>query len=361
MDNFLWLSIDENHYNALSDREKYQTLIDWALKARGRNPNVFDGLTEWVLDDAQWCEEKLAENRERLLRDVIARFQAQNVQIRRLLQELDGTGIVNVAAFEALDKFDDGLSGRIPDNCFQEAVAGMFADFSIMKEHSVRSRIAGEKTGAFGTDSVEIFGYLNCLKDLDAGVQWALFMPQMVENQQNGFQVQQFEYKKMPAMKFIGKESIGAGDEHTRREIFTVLSGLKQYDSELDYDVYLFHHYGRGVDVDAGHGFWGRFMKPGTPVPQGFVSFDFVPQKEADDPEAGLPYLSQFAYAVFSGDMDAIHRSDGFDVNAMYDITRNIMLGQGVNIPYPNKYWTAEVFLNGAENPSTAYMFSAEL
>ena len=46
---------------------------------------------------------------------------------------------------------------------------------------------------------------------------------------------------------------------------------------------------------------------------------------------------------------------------AMYDVTRNIILGQGVQIPYPDKYWTAEVFLNGVENDSTAYMFSVEL
>jgi len=37
------------------------------------------------------------------------------------------------------------------------------------------------------------------------------------------------------------------------------------------------------------------------------------------------------------------------------------MLGQGVNIPYPDKYWTAEVFPDGCDKYSTAYMFSAEL
>jgi hypothetical protein len=45
----------------------------------------------------------------------------------------------------------------------------------------------------------------------------------------------------------------------------------------------------------------------------------------------------------------------------MYDTTRNTMLGQGVNIPYPDKYWVAEVFLDGREKWSTAFMFSAEL
>ena len=39
----------------------------------------------------------------------------------------------------------------------------------------------------------------------------------------------------------------------------------------------------------------------------------------------------------------------------------NIILGQDVNIPYPDKYWTAEVFLDGYDNYSTAYIFSVEL
>lgn len=60
-------------------------------------------------------------------------------------------------------------------------------------------------------------------------------------------------------------------------------------------------------------------------------------------------------------EMDAMHRREGYDSDAMYDVTRNIMLGQGVPIPYPGKYWTAEVFLDGCDQYSTAYMFSAEL
>jgi hypothetical protein len=59
--------------------------------------------------------------------------------------------------------------------------------------------------------------------------------------------------------------------------------------------------------------------------------------------------------------MEAMHKKEGYDRDAMYDITRNIILGQDVNIPYPDKYWTAEVFLTGYDNYSTAYMFSVEL
>lgn len=102
-------------------------------------------------------------------------------------------------------------------------------------------------------------------------------------------------------------------------------------------------------------------MKAGAPVPEGFVYFDFTPQRAEKGFVAGPPYISQFAFAVFSGDMEAMHRSEGYDINAMYDITRNKILSQDVNIPYPDKYWTAEVFLNGYDNRSTAYMFSVEM
>lgn len=102
-------------------------------------------------------------------------------------------------------------------------------------------------------------------------------------------------------------------------------------------------------------------MEAGAPVPEGFLSFDFIPQRNQDGFVPGPPFISQFAFAVFTGNAEALHKSEGYDSDAMYDITRNIMLGQGVNIPYPDKYWTAEVFLNGYDNSSSAYMFSAEL
>lgn len=58
--------------------------------------------------------------------------------------------------------------------------------------------------------------------------------------------------------------------------------------------------------------------------------------------------------------MKAMHRDEGTDGGRLYDITRNTILGQNVLIPYPHKYWTAEVFLNGFETDSTAFMFSIE-
>lgn len=182
-------------------------------------------------------------------------------------------------------------------------------------------------------------------------------MPDVVKRQQKGFTLKSFSYQKLPAMRFIGR---GEKDltEEGKRELFLALDALPQYRSGFDYDLFFMHHFGLCVDIGPCHGFWGRFMKADTPVPGGMVYFDLLPE---NDGKAGPPFFSQFAYAVFSGDEEALHRREGFDSDAMYDITRNTMLGQGVIIPYPDKYWTAEVFLNGYTSPSSAYLFSAQL
>ena len=364
IDKFYWIDMEGQNGEKLTDAEKYKRIVSWAAKARGQNPGAFDALTEWVLDDSQWSDEKLAENEQILMQGVFARFKGQNAQLRAYLSELEPSGVVNAAVFKALDRFDDELSGVSFDERLREAVAKVFADFSVMRERGIREQIAGNRTGPAGVNYVDIFGYINYLKDCDAGVQWALFMPDVVERQQKGFKVDSFEYKKMSAMRFVGRESRegdGLDNIENLKKLFHTLDAMSDYKSDFDYDVLLMHHYGLCVDVGPWHGFWGRFMKADTPVPEGFLYFDFVPHRDSNDFKAGPPFFSQFAYVTFSGDMDAMHKREGYDSDAMYDVTRNIMLGQGVNIPYPDKYWTAEVFLDGCNNCSTAYMFSAEL
>lgn len=356
VDSFYWSDINWSD-STQSPAEKYQQFIRWAGNARGKNPNAFDQVTEWILDDAEWTTGKLAEN-EKILQGIITRFKMQTIQFRTWLKELEPHGVVNEAVWGTLDAFEEELSGKPRDKKrLAEPVAKMFTDFSTMQNRALRKQIAGDKTGPAGTDSVEIFGYINHLKNCDAAVQWALFMPQVVAEQQKGFSVTSFEYKTMPPMRFIGYACDDSTAEAAGREkIFDVLNRLCEYKSGFDYDVVLIHHYGKGVDVEDGHAFWGRFFKADTPVPEGFVLFDFVPHF---DDMPGLPFGSQFAFATFEGDHDALHKEQGFDGNAMYDVTRNIMLGQNVTIPYPEKYWTAEVFLNGHTAPGTAYMFSA--
>ena len=56
-DNFHWIKLPVREEDkTLTASEKYQRLVNWASNARGQNPNVFDSLTEWILDDSQWSE-----------------------------------------------------------------------------------------------------------------------------------------------------------------------------------------------------------------------------------------------------------------------------------------------------------------
>lgn len=353
---FCWWESAEPRGETLSDAEKYQRVVRWSMDARGRNPNAFDKVTEWLLDDSVWSGEQLSENEQILMQGLLGRFREQNARLREYLCALPA-GLVNPAVFPALDRFDGELSGKTRNSRLQNIVSALFSDFSLMKDRSFRRQIAGGRTGPTGTDTVDFYGYINTLKDCDAAVQWTLFMPGTVENMQNGFKMESFAYRKMPAMRFIGRDENGLSPAE-REKLFRTLDAMDGYRSGFDYDVLLMHHYGLGVDVGPWHGFWGRFMKADTPVPEGFLSFDFEPYH---DGKAGPPFLSQFAYALFSGDRETLHRREGYDSDAMYDTVRNTILGQGGNIPYPDKYWTAEVML-GEDSPySGAYMFSTAL
>ena len=337
--------------------EAYKKLASWAGQARGRNPNVFDALTEWVLDDSKWTDDHMEENEWIFIHGFIGRFKEQNAKLRGLLTELEPLGVVNKAVFGALDRFDDELSGHPHDEHLRETVAKVFGNFKAMKDRSIREKIAGFTTGPHGTYTHGNMGYINYLKDCDASVQWTLFMPDMVKQQTKGFSIESFEYRKMPSLRFIGFETTDEYyDPNKRKEKMQIFDTMEEYKSDFDYDLLFMHHYGRGVDVEPWHGFWGRFMKADTPVPEGYLSFDLSSEK------TGTPYLtfySYFAFATFSGDIEAMHKREGFDSDAMYDVTRNIILGQGVTIPYPEMYWTAEVFLEGSDKPGTGYLFSA--
>ncbi len=354
-DKFCWV---EPGGDAQDAHDAYQSLVNWAIRARGTNPRVFDELTGWLLDDAEWTRERIAENAQILFGGVFARFLEQNQRLRERLTALRPAGCVNDAAFAALDRFDAALEGHTTNDSLAEIARIAFQEPMRLTDRDVRERFAGGRTGPSGTDAVRVYGYLNELKDLDAGVQWALFMPGVVERQQQGFRVERFAYRRMPALRFIGKPVEDVPDDESRRAVFAALDGLNAYRSDLDSDLLLGHHNGKGVDVEPWHGLWGRLMKAGAPVPEGFACIDFA---ETNDGKAGAPYLSQFAYAEFSGDRKAMHAREGFDDSAMYDVTRNIMLGQGVCIPYPHKYWTAEAFPDGIGTESCAYLFSAEL
>ena len=96
-DGFCWNDIEEHSGKTPADSEKYQRIVRWAGKARGQNPGVFDELTEWLLDDSEWSDDKLIDNEQILIQGVLARFKEQNARLREYLLELKPSGEVNEA------------------------------------------------------------------------------------------------------------------------------------------------------------------------------------------------------------------------------------------------------------------------
>lgn len=340
-----WKEIDEHKRETPTDAEKYNRLIKWAGKAREQNPGVFDALSAWVLDNSEWSDDKLAENEQILIQGVFARFLEQNDKLRALLKELEPSGVVNAAIFKALDRFDDELSGKPHDERLREIVANVFADFSAMRERSVREKIAGYSTGSMHMTDM---GYINYLKDCDAAVQWALFMPEVVKKHGHKINRESFEYIEIGKVRFIGLEFSKNPDIHLLRpaeSLPKLIPMLPVYGTEITALCHLEHHNGGEVNVNQVN-MMGYFCKADTPVPDGYSYYD-VPTEHA-------------AYAIYhSPDFD------GDVFGASYEFTRDQILGDGVHIPYPQAYWTAEVYMEGFFVGSGAfrfgYLFSAEL
>ncbi|MDD4414813.1 MAG: hypothetical protein PHR14_09785 [Oscillospiraceae bacterium] len=333
----VWFDIDEQKDGNLTDAEA------WAGKARAQNPDVFDALSEWVLDDSEWSGEKLPENEHFLMQGVIARFRAQNTKLRAYLNRLNPSGAVNRAVFKALDRFDDELSGP-HDPRLRETVAAVFADFSVMQNRSVREKIAGYGAGSMHATDM---GYINYLKDCDSGVQRALFMPEAVKNHGHKINRDSFEYIKIGKVRFIGLEFAKNPDIHLSRpdeSLPKLIPLLTEYGKEITSLCHLEHHHGGQVNVNQCN-MMGYFFKEDTPVPEGYDCYD-VPTEYA-------------AYAVYSGP-----DFDGKYFDAAYEFTRDQILGDNVHIPYPQAYWTAEVYTEGFFSGSGAhrfgYLFSVE-
>lgn len=343
----------------LKGEAAYKCITDWALHfrmARSRpvtangmtypqNEAAFGAMCEWLLNDAEWQD--LTSHEVYLKQSGLLLVGYYRNNLYSYLKRLDAEypGVVNPPAFAALERMSKEFPGsHASDLWLNECVDPAITDFSMLRERSIREKVERWVSNNIG--------------DCDNGIQWALFMPDFVKKNIRDADIDlvHFEYRTLPAFRFVGIES--DFDNGKRAEIVRVLDAMTEYASGFDYDITFVHHYGRSVDDDPGHSFMGRFMKVDTPAPEGFVSFDFLSPVWSSAP--GLPYLTQFAFAVFAGESDeSLHKSDGFDANAMYDITRNIILGEDVMIPYPDKYWTAEVRFDrcdgGEYNPENLY------
>ena len=172
-----------------------------------------------------------------------------------------------------------------------------------------------------------------------------------------GATIEHWEYRSLPAVRFLGVEWFYGQEDWalTREKTTAALDKMPAYTSGFDYDLTLSHHFCKRVEEERNHDFIGRFMKIGAPIPEGFVHWDFVP----DDGLSPGSFCPQFAFSVFSGNHETLHQHEGFDVNVLYDITRDIILEEKIAIPYPEMYWTAEVQFDRADeteyNPENLY------
>lgn len=93
---------------------------------------------------------------------------------------------------------------------------------------------------------------------------------------------------------------------------------MTEYGTEITDDCSMMHHNGNEVDTEN-HYLAGHFFKAGTPVPEGYDDYD-IPTERA-------------AYAIYT-----TNKYDG-DIGLAYNFTRDQILSEGVNIPYPRAYW----------------------
>ena len=156
--------------------------------------------------------------------------------------------------------------------------------------------------------------------------------------------IQNLEYKKIGKVRFIGLEFSKNPDIHLLRpaeSLPKLIPLLAEYGTEIAALCHLEHHNGGEVNVNQCN-MMGYFFKADTPVPDGYSYYD-VPTETA-------------AYATFYSP-----NFDGDIFGSAYEITRDRIIseaGQARTIPYPEAYWTAEVYPDGFFTGSGAFKFA---
>ena len=164
-------------------------------------------------------------------------------------------------------------------------------------------------------------------------------------NAKNDFKLASFEYRDIGKTRFIGIDMNRADeklDDVWTRIGPTLDALMPKHASGITENCTLGHH--NGTPHAENYLLVGRFFKVDTPVPEGFAYYD-VPTTRA-------------GYAIYHDDN---FRGDYFQ--PAYEITRDKILDDGVKIPYPEGYWTAEVYTNGRVKEGAhrfGYLFSVE-
>ena len=132
---------------------------------------------------------------------------------------------------------------------------------------------------------------------------------------------EKFEYRHVGRLRFTGLDldvHPGISYEDTIAKIVPLLEPLASYSADITDYCFLEHHNGGEVNVNETH-ITGRFFQADTPVPEGLIYYD-------------VPTIN-IGYGIYSGDEN--FGGDPFDA---YVFTRDQILGDGVEIPYPQAY-----------------------
>jgi len=142
---------------------------------------------------------------------------------------------------------------------------------------------------------------------------------------------EKFVYQHVGNLRFIGFDCDKTPGLSLREIIDKLTPLLDPLKSERAREIadycYLEHHNGGEVNVNE-TGIGGYFFKAGTHVPDGLIYYD-------------IPTVN-IGQGIYCGD-----ESFGGDFFDAYEFTRDKIISDGVNIPYPEAYWTAAQFIDG--------------
>lgn len=209
-----------------------------------------------------------------------------------------------------------------------ESFSKAFTRFHEIPPSAVKKH--GDKLKCFDPITINIF------------IQGGFNMERKIMENENGIRLirEKFEYKNVGHLRFIGIDCKRAGigcyqvKEANERLSKILAPLLEEYATDITDYCMLETRHGQFIDDYYQLLIIGKFFKPDTPLPtkdweQNFLYYYDIP-------------TANIGHGIYSG--DETFGGDPFDA---YVFTRDQILSDGVEIPYPQAYWTVVQFIEG--------------